>query len=87
MKGEGRIEMDKGIDKVEKNIEKLASGAIGFGVGILLFVTIFVAVTYSRQSVLEERLSNIQTIAQHKAYDQGDTTDMWWAVVEIARGE
>ena len=33
-----------------------------------------------------ERLSYIEEIAKTKAYDTGDTTDMWWAVVEIAGG-
>lgn len=34
----------------------------------------------------KQRLADIATIAERCAYDTGDTTDMWWAVVEIAGG-
>jgi len=53
---------------------------------IFLMVVVGAIVQKDMKAVYDERLTCIEEIAKTKAYDRGDTTDMWWAVVEIAGG-
>ena len=68
-------------------MKNLNESIVAFVLGFILAMAVMGFATLYRQEVAQVKLDSIAVIAEQKAYDTGDTTDMWWAVVEIARGE
>lgn len=71
-----------------KNLnDDIVAFVLGAIVATLLLVIVITTTNWHKQAVAQVKLDSIAVIAERQAYDTGDTTDMWWAVVEIARGE